>query len=114
MVEPGHPPNFPASSPEYVYFTANAWGAGQWARDAAEMPHDHVVQPRVYEVQPTGEYERDPKGDNPWDLRSRYPLVIVREETAAAPHAWISRTRRQRTGPPALRSRAAGPAGAGR
>lgn len=69
LAEPGHPPNFPASSPDYVYFTATAGAAAQWAQDAAEMPHDHVVRPRVYQVQPTGEYERDPKGDNPFDFQ---------------------------------------------
>ncbi len=114
MAEPGHPPNFPASSPEFVYFTATVEAAARWARDAAEMPHDRVVQPRVYEVRPTSDYERDPNGDNPWDFRSRHSLVIVRE-TAAAPGAWISRTtRRQRSGTPAPRRRAASTASAAR
>ncbi|WP_031040976.1 NAD(+)--rifampin ADP-ribosyltransferase [Streptomyces sp. NRRL F-5650] len=66
---------------KYVYFTALRDGAGL----AAELAAGDGV-PRVYEVEPTGEFENDPNvtdkkfpGNPTRSYRSRAPLRIVGE-----------------------------------
>lgn len=65
----------------HIYFTAVADGAGL----AAELaPGDR--EPRVYEVEPTGDFENDPNvtdkkfpGNPTRSYRSSAPLRVVRE-----------------------------------
>ncbi|BBZ25815.1 ribosomal subunit interface protein [Mycolicibacterium madagascariense] len=71
----------------HVYFTALVDGAGLAAELAAELAEDHPL-PRVYQVQPTGEFEDDPNvtdkkfpGNPTRSYRSTAPLRIVEEIT---------------------------------
>lgn len=82
LIEPGHAPNFAPRPEGQVYMTGTPEGAWQWVEDVVSMPHDAGIprSPHVYEVEPTGRYERDPKGEIPGesgDHRSRYPLRVV-------------------------------------
>src|SRR3982750_2892777 len=65
----------------HIYFTALAKGAGL----AAEIAQGHG-KPRVYLVEPTGDFENDPNvtdkkfpGNPTRSYRSRHPLKIVGE-----------------------------------
>lgn len=67
----------------HIYFTALRDGAGL----AAELAAGDGI-PRVYAVEPTGEFENDPNvtdkkfpGNPTRSYRSRHPLKIVREVT---------------------------------
>lgn len=67
----------------HIYFTALPDGAGLAAELAAGD-----AEPRVYEVEPTGEFENDPNvtdkkfpGNPTRSYRSRDPLRVVREVT---------------------------------
>jgi rifampin ADP-ribosylating transferase len=69
----------------HIYFTAVSDGAGLAAELAAGDS-----EPRVYEVEPTGEFENDPNvtdrkfpGNPTRSYRSTAPLVVVREV-----HGW--------------------------
>lgn len=83
-IEPGHPGNFDASSPEHVYFTPHVESARNYAFSLGafrEPPSEHT-----YEVETTGEHELDPEAIGsfvPPSLkdarRSRSPLRVVRE-----------------------------------
>jgi hypothetical protein len=71
----------------HIYFTSRVDGAGLAAQIAAEIAGGHAV-PRVYEVEPTGEFEDDPNvtdkkfpGNPTRSFRSRDPLRIVDEVT---------------------------------
>ena len=71
----------------HIYFTARVDGAGLAAEIAAELA-DGAPRPRVYEVEPTGEFENDPNvtdkkfpGNPTRSFRSTAPLRIVREIT---------------------------------
>jgi len=71
----------------HIYFTAVVDGAGLAAEIAAELAAGDAV-PRVYEVDPTGEFEDDPNvtdkkfpGNPTRSYRSSSPLQIVREIT---------------------------------
>jgi len=71
----------------HIYFTALVDGAGLAAQIAAELPEDNPI-PRVYEVEPTGEFEDDPNvtdkkfpGNPTRSYRSTAPLRVVREIT---------------------------------
>ncbi len=71
----------------HIYFTARVDGAGLAAEIAAELA-DGAPRPRVYEVEPTGEFENDPNvtdkrfpGNPTRSYRSTAPLRIVREIT---------------------------------
>ena len=71
----------------HIYFTAVVDGAGLAAEIAAELAAGDAV-PRVYEVDPTGEFEDDPNvtdkkfpGNPTRSYRSSSPLKIVREIT---------------------------------
>jgi len=71
----------------HIYFTAVVDGAGLAAEIAAELAPGDAV-PRVYEVDPTGEFEDDPNvtdkkfpGNPTRSYRSSSPLKIVREIT---------------------------------
>ena len=71
----------------HIYFTAVVDGAGLAAEIAAELTPGDAV-PRVYEVDPTGEFEDDPNvtdkkfpGNPTRSYRSSAPLRIVREIT---------------------------------
>jgi hypothetical protein len=80
----------------HIYFTALPNGAGL----AAELAAGDAA-PRVYEVQPTGEFENDPNvtdkkfpGNPTRSYRSTEPIRVVREVldwerlTPEALHAW--------------------------
>jgi rifampin ADP-ribosylating transferase len=71
----------------HVYFTALRDGAGLAAELAAELAPDERT-PRVYEVEPTGEFEDDPNvtdkkfpGNPTRSFRTREPLRVVAEVT---------------------------------
>jgi len=71
----------------HIYFTALVDGAGLAAQIAAELAEDNPI-PRVYEVEPTGEFEDDPNvtdkkfpGNPTRSYRSTAPLRVVREIT---------------------------------
>ncbi len=83
LVEPGHLANHgaPDRRANFVYFTrtldASIWGAELAAGDSP---------PRIYVVEPTGEFEDDPnltdmrfRGNPTKSFRSREPLRVVRE-----------------------------------
>jgi hypothetical protein len=82
----GHRSNYrPAVVMNHIYFTALVDGAGLAAEIAAELAGDDAV-PRVYEVEPTGEFENDPNvtdkkfpGNPTRSYRSAAPLRIVGE-----------------------------------
>jgi hypothetical protein len=84
----GHRSNYrPAVVMNHIYFTALVDGAGLAAEIAAELAGDDAV-PRVYEVEPTGEFENDPNvtdkkfpGNPTRSYRSAAPLRIVGEIT---------------------------------
>src|SRR6218665_2311626 len=70
----------------HVYFTALRDGAGLAAEIASELSAGRA--PRVYEVEPTGEYEDDPNvtdkkfpGNPTRSFRTARPLRIVAEVT---------------------------------
>lgn len=69
----------------HIYFTALRDGAGLAAEIAGELGDG---RPRVYEVEPTGEFENDPNvtdkkfpGNPTRSFRSTSPLRVVREVT---------------------------------
>ncbi|BBX67465.1 NAD(+)--rifampin ADP-ribosyltransferase [Mycolicibacterium psychrotolerans] len=71
----------------HIYFTARVDGAGLAAEIAAELAGG-PARPRVYEVEPTGEFENDPNvtdkrfsGNPTRSFRSAAPLRVVREIT---------------------------------
>lgn len=71
----------------HIYFTALVDGAGLAAEIAAELAEGEVL-PRVYQVEPTGEFEDDPnvtdkkfQGNPMRSYRSTAPLRIVGEIT---------------------------------
>ncbi|KUI43101.1 ribosomal subunit interface protein [Mycobacterium sp. IS-1590] len=84
----GHRSNYrPEIVMNHIYFTALVDGAGLAAEIAAELAEGQAV-PRVYEVEPTGEFENDPNvtdkkfpGNPTRSYRSTAPLRIVGEVT---------------------------------
>ncbi len=84
----GHRSNYrPEVVMNHVYFTALVDGAGLAAEIAAELAGGEVP-PRVYEVEPTGEFENDPNvtdkkfpGNPTRSYRSMEPLKVVGEVT---------------------------------
>lgn len=71
----------------HVYFTALPDGAGLAAELAAELARDGRA-PRVYEVEPTGDFEDDPNvtdkkfpGNPTRSFRTTDPLRVVAEVT---------------------------------
>lgn len=69
----------------HIYFTALADGAGLAAELAAELAEQDAT-PRVYEVEPLGEFENDPNvtdkkfpGNPTRSYRSSSPLRVVSE-----------------------------------
>ncbi|VEG47128.1 rifampin ADP-ribosyl transferase [Mycolicibacterium flavescens] len=69
----------------HIYFTALVDGAGLAAEIAAELAEGQAL-PRVYQVEPTGEFEDDPnvtdkkfQGNPMRSYRSTAPLRIVGE-----------------------------------
>jgi hypothetical protein len=71
----------------HIYFTALVDGAGLAAEIAAELSDGGAI-PRVYEVEPTGEFENDPNvtnrkfpGNPTRSYRSAAPLRILGEVT---------------------------------
>ncbi|MEV3903431.1 NAD(+)--rifampin ADP-ribosyltransferase [Mycobacterium sp. NPDC050551] len=84
----GHRSNYrPEVVMNHIYFTALVDGAGLAAEIAAELA-DGDALPRVYEVEPTGEFENDPNvtdkkfpGNPTRSYRSAAPLRIVGEIT---------------------------------
>lgn len=80
----------------HIYFTARVDGAGLAAEIAAELS-DGAGSPRVYEVEPTGEFENDPNvtdkkfpGNPTRSYRSTAPLRVVGEI-----HEWTRLTPEQ-------------------
>ncbi|EME23076.1 NAD(+)--rifampin ADP-ribosyltransferase [Rhodococcus triatomae] len=84
----GRPSNYrPEIVMNHIYFTALVDGAGLAAQIAAELSTGDAV-PRVYEVEPTGDFDNDPNvtdkkfpGNPTRSYRSSAPLRIVREIT---------------------------------
>ena len=84
----GRPSNYrPEIVMNHVYFTALIDGAGLAAEIAAELAGG-AQRPRVYAVEPTGEFENDPNvtdkkfpGNPTRSYRSRAPLRILGETT---------------------------------
>ncbi|MGE2836014.1 NAD(+)--rifampin ADP-ribosyltransferase [Mycobacterium sp. SMC-4] len=84
----GHRSNYrPEIVMNHIYFTALVDGAGFAAEIAAELAAGEAI-PRVYQVEPTGEFENDPNvtdkkfpGNPTRSYRSRDPLRIVGEIT---------------------------------
>lgn len=92
LIVTGYPSNFRAGKPlSWVYFTATMdaaiWGAELAAGDAP---------PRIYLVEPTGEFVDDPNvtnqkfpGNPTRSYRTRHPLKVIAEAvgwTAHPPH----------------------------
>ncbi|MEU0545686.1 NAD(+)--rifampin ADP-ribosyltransferase [Nocardia sp. NPDC005978] len=88
LLTAGRPSNYrPEIVMNHIYFTALVDGAGLAAEVAAELAADEAV-PRVYAVEPTGEFENDPNvtdrkfpGNPTRSYRSSAPLRIVGEVT---------------------------------
>ncbi|OBI79374.1 ribosomal subunit interface protein [Mycobacterium sp. E740] len=88
LLTAGHRSNYrPEIVMNHIYFTALVDGAGLAAEIAAELAGDQAL-PRVYEVEPTGEFENDPNvtdkkfpGNPTRSYRSTAPLRIVGEIT---------------------------------
>ncbi|MGA5462133.1 NAD(+)--rifampin ADP-ribosyltransferase [Mycobacterium sp. NPDC050041] len=84
----GHRSNYrPEVVMNHIYFTALVDGAGLAAEIAAELAGGDA-RPRVYEVEPTGEFENDPNvtdkkfpGNPTRSYRSAAPLRIAGEIT---------------------------------
>ncbi|OBB75956.1 NAD(+)--rifampin ADP-ribosyltransferase [Mycobacterium sp. 852014-52144_SCH5372336] len=84
----GHRSNYrPEIVMNHIYFTALVDGAGLAAEIAAELAGGQAL-PRVYKVEPTGEFENDPNvtdkkfpGNPTRSYRSTAPLRIVGEIT---------------------------------
>ncbi|MEO7126723.1 MAG: NAD(+)--rifampin ADP-ribosyltransferase [Nakamurella sp.] len=84
----GHRSNYrPEIVMNHIYFTALVDGAGLAAEIAAELAARDAA-PRVYTVEPTGEFEDDPNvtdkkfpGNSTRSYRSSAPLRIVGEIT---------------------------------
>jgi hypothetical protein len=88
LLRPGRPSNYrPEIVMNHIYFTALVDGAGLAAEIAAELAEGDA-SPRVYVVEPTGEFEDDPNvtdkkfpGNPTRSYRSSAPLRIVGEIT---------------------------------
>jgi hypothetical protein len=88
LLTAGRPSNYrPEILMNHIYFTALVDGAGLSAEIAADLAPGRVV-PRVYQVEPTGEFEDDPNvtdkklpGNPTRSYRSTDPLRIVGEIT---------------------------------
>ncbi|MBX7448922.1 NAD(+)--rifampin ADP-ribosyltransferase [Mycolicibacterium sp. 3033] len=88
LLTAGRPSNYrPQIVMNHVYFTARLDGAGLAAEIAAELAEGSST-PRVYEVEPTGEFEDDPNvtdkkfpGNPTRSYRSTAPLRVVAEVT---------------------------------
>jgi hypothetical protein len=88
FLTPGRPSNYrPEIVMNHIYFTARVDGAGLAAEIAAELAGGDAV-PRVYAVEPTGEFEDDPNvtdkkfpGNPTRSYRSSAPLRVVNEIT---------------------------------
>lgn len=86
FLTPGRRSNYrPEIVMNHVYFTARVDGAGLAAEIAAELAEGDAA-PRVYEVEPTGDFENDPNvtdkkfpGNPTRSYRSTSPLRIVGE-----------------------------------
>ncbi|KUI05296.1 ribosomal subunit interface protein [Mycolicibacterium acapulense] len=86
LLTAGHRSNYrPEIVMNHVYFTALVDGAGLAAEIAAELAEGQAL-PRVYQVEPTGEFEDDPnatdkkfQGNPMRSYRSTAPLRIVGE-----------------------------------
>jgi hypothetical protein len=84
LLTAGRPSNYrPEIVMNHIYFTADVDGAGLAAQIAAVLADGDAV-PRVYEVEPTGEFEDDPNvtdkkfpGNPTRSYRSSAPLQIV-------------------------------------
>jgi rifampin ADP-ribosylating transferase len=84
----GHRSNYrPEIVMNHIYFTALVDGAGLAAEIAAELAEGQAL-PRVYEVEPTGQFEDDPNvtdkkfpGNPTRSYRSVAPLRILGEVT---------------------------------
>ena len=88
-IEPGHPSNY-GQYDDHVYFTSTQLAGGAWAYDAIEARLDSYdedvsgLQPRVYQVEPTGPYDLDLSNEENYDEdyhdhKSRHPLRVIRE-----------------------------------
>ena len=88
LLTAGHRSNYrPEIVMNHIYFTAIVDGAGLAAEISAELAGGQAL-PRVYEVEPTGEFENDPNvtdkkfpGNPTRSYRSRAPLRVVSEIT---------------------------------
>ena len=88
FLEAGRRSNYrPEIVMNHVYFTALVDGAGLAAEIAAELAGG-TARPRVYAVEPTGEFENDPNvtdkkfpGNPTRSYRSSAPLRVVGEIT---------------------------------
>ncbi|GGR51328.1 rifampin ADP-ribosylating transferase [Nocardioides luteus] len=86
LLTPGFPSNYrPEVTMNHIYFTALRDGAGLAAELAVDLA-DGEAEPRVYQVEPTGEFENDPNvtdkkfpGNPTRSFRSTEPLRIVAE-----------------------------------
>ncbi|WP_233615742.1 NAD(+)--rifampin ADP-ribosyltransferase [Leucobacter chromiisoli] len=86
LLSAGHRSNYrPEIVMNHVYFTALLDGAGLAAEIAAELAEGDPA-PRVYAVEPTGDFEDDPNvtdkkfpGNPTRSYRSSAPLRVVRE-----------------------------------
>lgn len=84
----GRPSNYrPEIVMNHIYFTALVDGAGLAAQIAAELSDSDAI-PRVYSVEPTGEFDNDPNvtdkkfpGNPTRSYRSSAPLRVVGEIT---------------------------------
>ena len=84
----GRPSNYrPEIVMNHIYFTALVDGAGLAAQIAAELSDSDAI-PRVYSVEPTGEFHNDPNvtdkkfpGNPTRSYRSSAPLRVVGEIT---------------------------------
>ena len=86
LLTAGHPSSYrPEIVMNHIYFTARVDGAGLAAELAAELAGGNTT-PRVYAVEPTGEFENDPNvtdkkfpGNPTRSYRSSAPIRIVKE-----------------------------------
>jgi hypothetical protein len=76
MIDPNqaHAKTFNVSQSDRVYFTSDPARASFYADRAAEK---HGGEPRVYQVEPTGQHIQDLQTRSPENRQTKHPLRVV-------------------------------------
>lgn len=85
LVEPGHDLAFGSGAPDsHVYFTPDRDVATNSAQE--QMPRAGAQRPHLYEVEPTGDYDRDNAEPEFESYRSQSPLRVKRRYDVKDPY----------------------------